>query len=157
MATFVGSYTNKIDRKGRTSVPARFRAAVEKQDFRGVILAPSLDLGAIDGCDHERIVRVAEGLDDPDLYSPEERDLATRILAKSEEILLDQEGRILLPGGLRELAGLTAEALFVGIGPTFQIWEPGRYAEHQGKAETGLVNLRNLPVPRRVPARPGEP
>ncbi len=152
MATFVGSYVNKIDRKGRVSVPARFRAAIADQSFPGVVVAPSYELGAIDGCDHDRVVQVANGLDDPEFYTPEDRELASLILAKAEELPFDQDGRVLLPRDLLDLAAITDRAAFVGVGPTFQIWEPARYEAHEGQAlervKRGTVDLRMLRVPR---------
>ena len=155
MATFVGNYVNKVDRKGRVSVPARFRTAVSGQ---AIVVSPSFDLGAIDACDHERITRVAAGLDDPDFYTPEQRELAALILARTEELPFDNEGRVLLPRALMELAGIGERATFVGIGPTFQIWDPERYETHASRAleraKAQNVNLRMLPLPRRPAGTP---
>jgi len=151
MATFVGSYVNKVDRKGRVSVPARFRTAVAGQM---IVVSPSYDLGAIDGCDYERITRVAAGLDDPELYSDEEREMASLVLAKSEELPFDGEGRVLLPRRLVDLAEIAEQAIFVGVGPTFQIWNPDRYEDFEAgalkRAKDRSVNLRMLPLPRRL-------
>lgn len=150
MATFVGSFVNKVDRKGRVSVPARFRTAVAGQ---AIVVSPSYDTGSIDACDYERITLVAEGLDDPDLYTTEQRELASLILARSEELPFDSEGRILLPKALIELAEIGEQAIFTGVGPTFQIWNPERHRgfEQQAleRAKAQSVNLRMLPLPRR--------
>lgn len=150
MATFVGSYVNKVDRKGRVSVPARFRAAVAGQ---AIVVSPSYDAGAIDACDHERITLVAAGLDDPDLYTSEQRELASLILARTEELAFDAEGRVLLPKSLIELAEIDGQASFVGVGPTFQIWSPDRYQAYEqqalARAKGQSVSLRMLPLPNR--------
>ncbi len=149
MATFVGSYVNKVDRKGRVSVPARFRTAVSGQ---AIVVSPSYDAGSIDACDHERITLVAAGLDDPDLYTPEQRELASLILARSEELPFDNEGRVLLPKSLIELATIEEQAIFVGVGPTFQVWSPERYSVYErqalDRAKSQNVSLRMLPLPR---------
>lgn len=149
MATFVGSFVNKMDRKGRVSVPARFRAAVAGP---AIVVSPSFELGAIDACDHERITQVAAGLDDPELYSTEQRELASLILARTEELPFDNEGRVLLPNSLVELAGIDEQAAFIGVGPTFQIWSPEKYRAYESqaldRAKAQSVNLRMLPLPR---------
>lgn len=149
MATFVGSFVNKVDRKGRVSVPARFRTAVAGP---AIVVSPSFELGAIDACDHERITLVAAGLDDPDLYNAEQRELASLILARTEELPFDNEGRVLLPKSLIELAEIGEQAAFVGVGPTFQVWSPERYGVYESqaleRAKSQSVNLRMLPLPR---------
>ena len=152
MATFVGTYLNKVDSKGRVSVPSRFRDAVAGQTYRGVVVAPSADPGAIDACDYDRITEVAAALDDPELYTPEQRMQAENILARSVELPFDDGGRILLPQELLKQAGIQGQALFVGIGPTFQIWNPERRAEHDARAAAGPAagaSLRLLPKLRR--------
>ena len=149
MATFVGSYVNKVDRKGRVSVPARFRTAVAGP---AIVVSPSFELGAIDACDYERITQVAAGLDDPELYNPEQRELASLILARTEELPFDNEGRVLLPRSLVELAGIDEQATFVGVGPTFQIWNPDKYGVFErdalDRAKAQSVSLRMLPLPK---------
>ena len=118
MATFVGTYVNKVDSKGRVSVPSRFRDAVASQSYRGVVVAPSPELGAIDACDYERITDVAAALDDPELYTAEQRQQAEDILARSVELPFDDGGRILLPQEMLRHAGparvfdIEEEALF---------------------------------------------
>ncbi|HEX7008220.1 MAG TPA: division/cell wall cluster transcriptional repressor MraZ [Alphaproteobacteria bacterium] len=152
MATFVGTYVNKVDSKGRVSVPSRFRDAVAGQSYRGVVVAPSTDVGALDACDYERITEVAAALDDPDLYTAEQRQQAENILARSVELPFDDGGRILLPQELLKHAGIQGQAMFVGIGPTFQIWNPERRREHEARFAAGPAagaSLRLLPKLRR--------
>lgn len=157
MATFFGTATNKVDGKGRVSLPARYRAEIERLGGRSVILAPATELGALDGCDVERINAVVRALDDPDRYTADQKARARIILARCEELAYEETGRLVLPRQFMELAGITGEATFVGIGSTFQIWKPKRYAEYEagvlsdGAAASG--SLADLPVP--MPAREG--
>ena len=152
MATFVGTYLNKVDSKGRVSVPSRFRDAVASQSYRGVVVAPSQDVGAIDACDYDRITEVAAALDDPELYTAEQRLQAENILARSVELPFDDGGRILVPQEMLKQAGIEGQALFVGIGPTFQIWNPERRRVFDARAAggpAGGASLRLLPKLRR--------
>ena len=57
--------------------------------------------------------------------------LATLILARSQRLPFDPEGRIVLPEKFTAHAHITESAAFVGLGPTFQIWEPNRFTEYE--------------------------
>ncbi len=148
MASFIGTYTNKVDRKGRVSVPARFRSSIGAQPFNGLIVSPNYDQQAVDACDHERIEQVIARLDQPGAYTPEQRRAAELILSRSEEISVDSEGRIILPPPMMELAGIGEQALFVGIGRTFQIWNPDRRADWESRslegADAASLSLKDL-------------
>lgn len=150
MATFFGSYKNKVDAKGRVSVPARFRAAIDSAGFNGVVVAPAYDVPALDVCEHERITLLAKALDIPERYTPAQREHARWMLAQSEELPFDGEGRVLLPQALRQHAGITSSAVIVGVGPTFQIWSPESHEKSQNeareRARRDSINLRDLPI-----------
>ena len=62
MALFLSRFDNKVDRKGRVSVPASFRADLTSDAFAGVVAFPSPgNPGAIDGCDIGRMKQLATG------------------------------------------------------------------------------------------------
>jgi len=151
MATFVGSYENKVDAKGRVSVPARFRTAIASQEYQGIVVTPSTECNTIDACDHRRLTEITEGFDNPDLYSDEERRQAEETIANSLELPFDENGRVQLPKNFLTHAGINGKALFVGIGPTFQIWHPEKRADHlaktDGQSRAG-ASLRLLPRAR---------
>jgi MraZ protein len=151
MASYIGRHLNKVDRKGRVSVPARFRSAIASatgQAAAAVVLSPVHDLRAIDGCDLARIDEFVARLDTPGAYSEEEKRIADVILSQSEELAVDGDGRIMLPAALIELAGVTEQALFVGVGRTFQIWNPERRAAFEAEtleaAGGSALSLKDL-------------
>ena len=150
MAAFFGTYTNKVDKKGRVSVPARFRAAIAGSAYPGVLLAPNEDLGAIDGSDFERLNQVIEGLDDPDLYDDAARAQAHETLALVQEFPVDGDGRMVLSQEFRDFAGIIEEAVFTGIGSNFQIWSPDRREAHRGNGAVASSSLANMRVPKRT-------
>lgn len=90
---------------------------------------------------HERIAAL-------DPYSEEHDAFATTILGGSRELAFDGEGRVMLPENLLELAGISDQALFVGKGETFEIWEPEAFALHAARA-------RELARDRRAALRSG--
>lgn len=65
-----------------------------------------------------------------DLYNEQDLVLRRLWLPGATEIELDAQGRVLLPKKLMDMAGIGAEARFVGLGPFFEIWSPARFDEY---------------------------
>lgn len=131
MALFLDSHVHKIDRKGRVSVPAQFRAALMNQSYAGVIAFPSFrdNCTAIEACGMDRMRRLSESLDDLDPFSSEQNDMAAVIFGAAAQLPFDGEGRIMLTDSLIAGAGITDRTVFVGCGQTFQMWAPDTHAE----------------------------
>jgi len=133
VAVFLSTIAIKVDKKGRVSVPATFRAALEQERSAGVILYPSFKHSCIEGCGDERIEQIAASIDALDHYSEEAENLQT-ILASSVRLTVDGDGRVMLPKDLAEFAAISETAMFVGLGKSFQIWEPSAYEAHHAQA-----------------------
>lgn len=127
---FLSTYVNKVDRKGRVSVPATFRAAVADQSFPGIVVFPSFKHEALDASGINRMEEMSERLNTLDEFSEEHENLAM-LFASSQALPFDTEGRIVLPETLAAFAHISESAAFVGLGKSFQIWEPDRFADHQ--------------------------
>jgi len=134
VALFLSRFDNKVDRKGRVSVPAPFRAALSQQAFQGVVVYPSPVAPALEGCGRDRIEEIAASIDNFNPYSEEGGALAAAILTRSAELAFDGEGRVVLPEALMTFAGITEAATFAGRGATFQIWNPEAYAVYERDA-----------------------
>ncbi|ABS64021.1 protein of unknown function UPF0040 [Parvibaculum lavamentivorans DS-1] len=155
MNSFRGRYTNKIDSKGRVSVPAKFRAVSIAQGLNGIICFPPLSEGKfIEGCGPAFSEEIDRMLDRLDPFSEERDMLASVLLGESAELMFDADGRVNLPDNLRELAGLTDEVVFVGAGPRFQIWEPGAYAAFAVEAQKRVPGFRELLKSTQASLRP---
>jgi MraZ protein len=127
---FLSTFVNKVDRKGRVSVPATFRAAVADQSFPGIVIFPSFRYEALDASGIKRMEEMSERLNSLDEFSEEHENLGM-LFAASQPLPLDTEGRIVLPEKLAQYAHITDSAAFVGLGKSFQVWEPNRFADHQ--------------------------
>ncbi|WP_135080200.1 division/cell wall cluster transcriptional repressor MraZ [Terasakiella sp. SH-1] len=135
MALFVGRHLNKIDKKGRTSVPKPFRASFETQSFRGMYAYPSFKFPAIAACDETFMTQLCDSLSaETDFFSDDQDDLATVILENANQLSFDTEGRVIIPQDLLDHAGITDQALFVGRGREIFIWEPTAYETHAKEA-----------------------
>ena len=151
MALFLSTTLNKIDSKSRVSVPASFRSSLSDQSFKGIIAFPSYSNQCIDSCGIDRMEEIADTLDKNEDYSKEEFDIISLCFGEAEQLPFDKEGRVILPKRLLEHSKIKNNALFVGLGPTFQIWEPSLY-EHQKKktlriASEKKLNPRFKPIP----------
>ena len=145
MDRFVSTFTNKIDAKGRVSIPAPFRAVLERDGYAGGIYCyPSLDAPALDA-GGERLAQKIDGLlaGLPD-YSDERDELSVTLYGDVQILTIDQDGRIVLPEGLRAHAGVTTQVTFVGLGDKFQMWEPARFAERRARAREKVRDHRRL-------------
>jgi MraZ protein len=131
---FLSTYINKIDKKGRVSVPAAFRNGLSKQDFYGVVAYASFINPCIESCSISRIETLSETIDNLDPYSEVRDAFATTILGGCIQLAFDQDGRIILPETLIEFAKLEEQACFVGKGATFEIWEPELFKAYSAQA-----------------------
>lgn len=156
MALFISTFVNKVDRKGRVSVPATFRAGLKGLSFNGVVAFRSYREAAIEGCGIDRMEELSHGLDALDQFSQEQDELASTIFADAHQLAIDGDGRIVLPPLLAEHAGIGDTAAFVGRGATFQIWNPETFARHQDEARRRAAERgATLRLPPRQPPRPG--
>ena len=161
MALLVGRHVNKIDKKGRVSVPKPFRAALSRAQsqpqagtdaFSGLYAFPSFKYPALEACDEAFMTRLAEGLEDLDVFSDDQDDLAAVILENARELPMDPEGRIVLTDDLREFANIKNEVLFVGRGARMMMWEPSAYEAQRGNA---FERARSRGMTLKLPKRPG--
>lgn len=124
MALFLSTFVNKLDKKGRISVPASFRAALNGQNYTGIIAYPSFVNKCIEACGMSRIEKLNESIDTMDPFSEERDAFATSILANCVQLPFDTEGRVTIPDDLLKEAGVKEKGVFVGKGSTFEIWNP---------------------------------
>jgi MraZ protein len=148
-ALFYSTHTNRIDGKGRCSLPGPFRAALTARGSQGVVIFRSPVDNAIDGVTVERMAQMSAALDSLSLYAPERMFFETAILGTAQPLMLDSEGRCSIPRALLDQVGITTELAFLGRGPTFQIWEPQALARRTAEAvealKTGAVAFPTLP------------
>lgn len=153
MRLFLSTVVNKVDRKGRVSVPAGFRSALAGQDFQGIVAYRSFTGACIEGCGMDFMQKLSESTQGMDVFSAEQEDITSLIFADSRQLSWDPEGRVVIPEDLLAHAGITETAAFVGKGQTFQIWEPEAYRAVEAEIRARALLAR----PTLKMKRPGDP
>lgn len=150
MALFLSTYVNKIDKKGRVSVPARFRSVLAENGFDSVVLFPTVNGDAIDGCGMDVMEKLLEKIGSFDPLSEDRESFADALMPDALELSFDGDGRITIPTDMLEDAGIDGECAFVGRGDSFQIWQPeaftARKKEARARAKSKRAGSTNMKV-----------
>ncbi len=120
---FFGTFNHAIDAKGRTSLPARFREALSAAGEPRIVLMQYPHWRALLALPQSvwnelvKKVMAASPLD-----ARWQRNVL-KFVSSAHEVDLDVHGRVLVPPALREWAGLSKEVVWVGMGPTIQLFD----------------------------------
>ncbi|MEL7048629.1 MAG: division/cell wall cluster transcriptional repressor MraZ [Pseudomonadota bacterium] len=145
MDRFVSTFINKIDAKGRVSIPAPFRGVLERDGYAGGIYCyPSLDAPALDAGGERLAHKIDALLNDLPEYSDERDELSVALYGDVQVLAIDGDGRTVLPEALRAHAGLDGKVAFVGLGDKFQIWQPEHFEERRRAAREKVRDHRKL-------------
>lgn len=147
VALFLSSYINKVDKKGRVSVPAPFRAALSSESYQGIVAFRSSAHPALEVFPWSFMEEVANRLDNFELFSNKQDDMATAVFGDSVQLPFDGEGRIILPADLMEFAAINDNACFVGLGRKFQVWNP---KEFEKRREGARRNVKGMTLPKGI-------
>ena len=140
---FLSTYENKLDKKGRVSVPASFRSYLSNLGYNGIVCYPSFNHECIEAWSQDRIEKITNTIDSLNPFDENKDYFATSILSESINLQFDSEGRILLTQKLLKHAKIKNTMLFVGQGKTFQIWEPKSFEKFKVKAKKKSSINRN--------------
>jgi len=152
MSHFLGTHTNRIDAKGRVSIPAPYRSALRALAAEGtppLVLRTSHKNPCIECWPHRYFQELASPLEQLDTFDDDHDDLLMSLYPDAEPFDPDKEGRIALPEALVKHAQLNETVFFMGLGRTFQIWEPRAAerarAEARERARIKRLTLRSTP------------
>ncbi|MBL8574337.1 MAG: division/cell wall cluster transcriptional repressor MraZ [Hyphomicrobiaceae bacterium] len=141
MDRFLGRYAKRVDAKGRVSVPAPFRAVAGRSGFEGLYCVQSLWHPAIEAGGQALIDSIDAVVGGFDPLSLDHDQVATALLGAGEILALDAEGRVGLPGWIKDATGIVDEVIFVGQGGKFQLWSPERFAGFEADARARTAAL----------------
>lgn len=134
MIRFLSNYVNRIDAKGRVSVPSSFRSilgsagVVDLYCFQDFVF-PAISVGGPD-----LLARLERQIDAADPFSPEANEMSLLVHGGGVFMKLDQEGRLMVTDFIRNYTGITDQIAFVGRGDHFQLWQPEAFERMQAAA-----------------------
>lgn len=131
---FLSTYHNRIDKKGRLSIPAPFRTVLASQEFPGIVAYASPIHACIEACGMRRIMKLNQRIERLDPYSEEHDAFAMTLFGESVQLSFDGEGRVMLPERLIAFARLQDAVTIVGKGEVFEMWEPKAFEAHAKRA-----------------------
>ncbi len=118
---FIGEYNHTIDAKGRLIIPSRFREVLGDE----FVVTKGMD-GCLFVFDNPEWQAFEEKLHKLPMIDKGARQFTRFFLAGAASVEVDKQGRILLPAVLREFAGITKDAVLVGVGSRVEIWSKDR-------------------------------
>ena len=123
---FLGRFAHNLDTKGRLAVPARFRASLEE----GVVVTRGMDrcVAAYPMPVWEELAGKISALS---MTDPNARQFRRMVFAEAANLMLDSQGRIVVPPELRDYAGIDREAVIIGVHTSFEIWSPSGWETMQ--------------------------
>ncbi len=125
---FVSTFVNKLDAKGRVSIPAPYRQILAQQDIGTLYCIPSFGGRYLEAFGNTLLSQFEQRLNKYDpLFSESYDEEAQAVLAEAQPLNFDDEGRVRLPDDLIKYAEITDRVTFVGLGQKFQMWDPVRF------------------------------
>jgi MraZ protein len=143
MSRFLSSATNRIDAKGRVSVPAAFRAVLLQRDIQELYCLQDFVYPAINIGGPDLLERYEQRMAAEDPFALEANEMSLLIHGGGVFMRLDAEGRLAVTDFIRDFAGISSEVCFVGRSDHFQVWQPQAFLDAQAKARE-VVRLRSL-------------
>ncbi len=139
---FLGTYTPKLDDKGRVILPAKFRGELEG----GVVVARGqercLYVFSTKGFEeiHDRIRQAP-------ITSKQARDFMRLFLSGANSEVPDSQNRVTIPAPLREYAGLDRELTVIGVGNRAEIWDAAAWETYYSEQESNFSDTTEEVIP----------
>lgn len=139
---FMDTISNKVDAKGRVSLPSDYRAIVKELSTE-IVCYRSLNAPCIEGCLEDTLDKLATEIENStDFFSEKQDNLTNLIFGDAKRFPFDSTGRIVLSEKLLKHAGITDTAVFVGKGRKFQIWNPENWAKEEARIRAEVMKKR---------------
>jgi len=120
---FYGTFHHAIDAKGRTSLPAKFREALDQAGEAKVFLIQAPGLKALRALPLSEWKKLEERVLKVSPFDLLRQKNILRFVSSAQEIDLDPHGRVLVPGPLRAYASLAKEVVWTGMGRDMCLWD----------------------------------
>jgi MraZ protein len=129
-AAFTGMSSGSLDKKSRICIPASYRQVLAAQSPNIVYVRNALLTHSLEGFGAQVVQKFLDAQTESDPFFTAAHDTdAFALLSLSQELAIDDTGRVRLPDDFIAYAGLKDGVTFVGLGTSFEIWDSERFAE----------------------------
>jgi len=145
MSRFLSNATNRIDAKGRVSVPSAFRSVLAQRNVQELYCFQDFVFPAISVGGPDLLERFERQIAAEDPFSPDANEMSLLIHGGGVFMKLDAEGRLMVTDFIRGFTGISDEVTFVGRADNFQLWQPQAFvaAQAQARGERKLAGKRS--------------
>jgi MraZ protein len=145
MSRFLSNATNRIDAKGRVSVPSAFRSVLAQRNVQELYCFQDFVFPAISIGGPDLLERFERQIAAEDPFSPDANEMSLLIHGGGVFMKLDAEGRLMVTDFIRGFTGISDEVTFVGRADHFQLWQPQAFvaAQAQARGERKLAGKRS--------------
>lgn len=142
---FLGTYTPKLDDKGRMFLPAKFRKALED----GLVITRGQE-HCLYVYSQEEFERIAMEWQDSPTTSRAVRDYQRVLLSGASDEAPDKQGRVTIPQILRDYAGLETECTVIGAGNRVEVWDTTAWQDYLAQTEQAFAEQSEEVIPGRM-------
>ncbi|MFA5359125.1 MAG: division/cell wall cluster transcriptional repressor MraZ [Patescibacteria group bacterium] len=132
---FIGEYAHNIDEKGRLAIPVKFR-----KDLAKAVVTKGLD-GCLVIYPAKEWDKLADKLSAMPISQANSRAFSRLMLAGAMDVLVDGQGRIVLPEYLRKFAGLDKKVIVAGLYNRVELWDEQLWAKYRSGVEKESGNI----------------
>lgn len=139
---FLGTYTPRLDEKGRLFLPAKYRArmseglVVTRGQERSLGIYPADEFG-----------KLAEQLQRAPATSRAARDYVRVFLSGASDEVPDKQGRFTIPAALRQYAGLDRDVTVIGAGSRLEVWDSPTWQRYLQASEQSFADIAEEVIP----------
>ena len=145
---FMGTYTPKLDEKGRLILPAKFRDRLSE----GLVVTQGQEK-CLDVFPSDVFMEEADRARAKGMTSRSGRDQIRMLFSSAEEVVPDKQGRIPIAVPLREYAAISRDVIVIGAMDRVEIWEPSRWRDYNAAAQETFAALDEDGAPKECTGR----
>ena len=132
----LGTYTPKIDAKGRMALPAKFRS----QLGQGLVMARGQER-------FDEFRRIASQIQRVSVGNKAAREYLRVFLSGAVDQQPDKQGRVLVPQMLRDYANLGSDVVVIGVGTRAELWNKDTWESYLAEKEEGYSDIADDVLP----------
>jgi len=133
---FLGTFSPRLDEKGRLFLPAKFR-----EPLAGGIVVTKGQERCLRVFPYAEFQRITERLRDAPTTSKSTRDWQRMMFAGAHDEVPDRQGRITIPPALRRYAGLDRDCAVVGVNTHLEVWDAAAWTDYEAGNEESFSTL----------------